>query len=176
MLVKLGMKMTNILYIVPEVSLWLRLPALGDLLELRLELLELHRLEAAELLLHDVAHPAVGLRDQVLPLLPHRLVAVVEERRRGLQRGRDLDDLGAEGPEAGRHVGQAAGHHLRVLLSEPLDELLDDALVHLDLAEHEQDLAGQLLRLGLGGAQALGDDAVAYVANLRIEKAIIMET
>ena len=36
----------------------------------------------------------------------------------------------------------------------------------LDLAQHEDDLAGELLRLGLGGAQALGDDAVADVTDL----------
>ena len=38
--------------------------------------------------------------------------------------------------------------------------------MHLDLAQHEDDLAGELLRLRLGGAQALGDDAVTDVADL----------
>ena len=36
----------------------------------------------------------------------------------------------------------------------------------LDLAQHEDDLVGELLRLGLGGAQALGDDAVTDVTDL----------
>ena len=71
-------------------------------------------------------------------------------------------------------VGSLDREGLRVFLPEPLDELLDDALVHLDLAEHEQDLAGQLLRLGLGGAQALGDDAVAYVAHLKEERGVAL--
>ena len=91
---------------------------------------------------------------------------MVEQRRGGLERRRDLYHFGPEGPEARRHVGEAAGHHLRVLLAEPLDELLHDALVRLDLAQHEDDLAGHLLRLGLGGAQTLGDDAVADFAGL----------
>ena len=47
-----------------------------------------------------------------------------------------------------------------------LDQFLDDTLVHLDLTQHEDDLAGELLRLGLGGAQALGDDAVTDVTDL----------
>ena len=69
----------------------------------------------------NVADPAVGLRDQVLALLPDRFVPVVQQRRDGLERRRDLYHFGPERPQARRQVDHAAGYHLRVLLAQPLE-------------------------------------------------------
>ena len=47
---------------------------------------------------------------------------VVEQRRDGLERRRDLYHFGPERPQARSQVDHAAGHHLRVLLRQPLDD------------------------------------------------------
>ncbi len=69
---------------------------------------------------------------------------MIEQGDDGLQKRRDLDDLGAEGVETVGHVVDAAGHGLRVLLDETLDQLFDHLFVLLDFAIHKDDLENKI--------------------------------
>lgn len=65
---------------------------------------------------------------------------MIEQGDDGLQKRRNLDDLGAEGVQTIGHVVDAAGHGLRVFLDETLDQLFDHLFVLFDFAIHKDDL------------------------------------